>query len=96
MSDTEQKAIDLLASVATFLENVAKSKVPSIKGQNHEAATHRHLRAMKLSAANIRDEINVFLGDDAALTRVLEKMQTDGKIIIDGDMVYLAAAQEDL
>jgi hypothetical protein len=51
---------------------------------------------MKLSAANIRDEINVFLGDDAALTRVLEKMQADGKIIIDGDMVYLAAAQEDL
>jgi hypothetical protein len=96
MSDIEQKAIDLLASVATFLENVAKSKVPSIKGQNHEAATHRHLRAMKLSAANIRDEINVFLGDDAALTRVLEKMQADGKIIRDGDMVYLAAAQEDL
>jgi len=89
-------ALDLLRTVADYLDGVSTSKPNFKKGKNDNITINQHLRAMRLSAGNVRDQINVFLayGQDP-LFEALAKMHEQGRVIIDGDMVYLVQRNSD-
>jgi hypothetical protein len=84
-----ENALDLLRTLSVYLDNVANSKYQPKKGENQQVGIAKHLRQMSAGAAIMKGQINAFLGENDILTHVLNKMQADGRIMVEDGRMYL-------